>query len=305
MRSLAKFVTKPKTQTRGFLRVIDQAQLGYRQFLGMNRVRLPPGLCLKLPLFHDLRIVDMREGGIDVGKGEKLGSYTKDNVPVHVSGTLFFKVIDAEKACFEVQNYKSAIAQVGTSAARSIVGKFKYDEIISDRNMINKQLRETIGTSTEKWGIECSRFEIQSFEPQSKEVAHQLELQMQSEREKRKNENDTLANIRTAEGKKLAAINQSEGEKQAIENLADADRYAIDQKTEAMKNQLDQMAELFGGDHNKAANYLLAMKQVENMKAIANGPNNKIYFVPDKSGGLIPTAQMIADMFQNSQEQKD
>jgi regulator of protease activity HflC (stomatin/prohibitin superfamily) len=109
----------------------------------------------------------MREGNVPI---EALKAYTKDNVPVFITGTLFYQVRDSYKACFEAQNVIRQVHQVGTSAARSIIGTMDYDEIIADRNTINKRLTEKIGTVCANWGVDCTKFEIQDFNPQNRDV---------------------------------------------------------------------------------------------------------------------------------------
>jgi len=105
--------------------VVHQAEVAYREMLGSNRVRLEPGLRLNVPILHSIRRVDMREAMIKV---PDLAAYTKDNVPVTVSGTLFYKPTDAEKACYEVTHYNTAVAAVGESSFRAVVGRFEFDQ---------------------------------------------------------------------------------------------------------------------------------------------------------------------------------
>ncbi len=80
-------------------------------------------------------------------------AYTKDNVPVTVSGSVFYKVLDAEKVCFSVQNPKQAIQSVGESSFRAVIGRFDYDEIISNRNEINCEMLNILGKTTLEWEI--------------------------------------------------------------------------------------------------------------------------------------------------------
>ena len=237
MSSIGKFVYKnSKIPKRGFFTVIDQATTAYRQCLGMNRVELKPGIRFNVPFIHDIRVVDMREGNISV---KHLNAYTKDNVPVTLSGTLFYKVFDAEKVCFGVQNFSESVRSVGESTVRSVVGNFEYDKIISDRNTITQQLNTTIANSIKNWGVDCTRFEIQEFKPQNVNVAHQLELQMEAERKRRQNVLITEAEIKTSDGKRQSTILASEGELVAKKNVADANKYTLDTETEAIKSQLD------------------------------------------------------------------
>lgn len=103
-------------------------------------------------------------------------AYIKDNVPVDLSGTLFFKVFDSNEACFNVSDYIGSVQNIGTSTIHSTVGRFDYGMLISERNAINDELQLIIGNTISNWGVECTRFEIQSFKPQNKEVEKQLEL---------------------------------------------------------------------------------------------------------------------------------
>ncbi|KIJ04622.1 hypothetical protein PAXINDRAFT_104093 [Paxillus involutus ATCC 200175] len=165
-----------RAQQRHIVTIVPQGHEAYRLTLGRNPERLHPGLHINIPLLHTLQLVDTRETSIPISD---LNGFTSDNVPVLVSGSLFFRVQNAYDACFSVNNFNENVKQIGTSAMRSVVGSFYYDAIISDRNGINDKLRNVIGNSIQSWGIECTRFEIQTFKPSNREVERQLELQME------------------------------------------------------------------------------------------------------------------------------
>lgn len=116
---------------------ITVAEICYREFLGSNRIELSPGLRINIPIIHTLHRVDKRESGIDI---TNLNCFTKDNVPVIISKTLFYKIENAEKACFEVVNYPKAVCAVGSSSTRAVIGRFDYDETIKERNELNLEL---------------------------------------------------------------------------------------------------------------------------------------------------------------------
>ena len=166
---------------RNFITVINQAEVAYRELLGKNRIKLNPGLRLDLPILDRTYKVSLKEHFVNL---DNQAAYTKDNVPVVVSGTVFYKVIDAEKVCFSIGNPVGAVKSVGESSFRSIIGRFDYDEIIADRNNINNEMLKVLGKTTTDWGINTTRLEIQNFGPQNAEVARQLEKQMQAERAK-------------------------------------------------------------------------------------------------------------------------
>lgn len=287
-------------QNRKFITVIKQTQVGYREFLGTNRVRLEPGLRLNLPILHTLKRVNIAEGCLDVSE---LIAYTKDNVPVIVSGSLFYKVVDPEKACFSVQNYLESMFAVGQSAARSIIGKFEFDEITQDRNQINQELVNVIGKTIDEWGLVATRIELQRCEPANVEVKKQLEKQMEAERHRRENDLNTSAKIRTAEGEKEASIRKSEGAAIAVKNAAEAkafeistqaegDRLRIEKETRAMTNQLSELCKLFNNDVEKASKYLLEIQRLQHLSNLANSPN-RVYVMDPKN--MFPISIMKDD----------
>jgi regulator of protease activity HflC (stomatin/prohibitin superfamily) len=295
--------------TRGFFRIIDQNYIAYRELLGRNRVKLNPGIRLKLPFVHTYQVVDMREQAITISE---IACYTQDNVPVKIGGTLFFRINDAEKALYGITDYKSSIHEVGMSAVRAIVGQKEYDGMIRERGSINTDLHTNVSGSISNWGLECTKFEITTFGPQNSEVARKLEIQMEAERNRRENELNTRAKVNTAEGEKQNAILQAEGkqrsaivkaegEKQAAilesegklasaknnaegefilqQRIADAKAYEIERKAQAMAEQLKKISDIVGP--NEAVHFLLKQQEYEATKAIAEGPNAKVYFMPN------------------------
>lgn len=277
-------------QKRSFITVINQAEVAYREFLGKNRVKLNPGLRVNLPIFHNVYRVSLKEHFVNL---DNQAAYTKDNVPVTVSGTVFYKVIDAEKVCFNIGNPIMAVKNVGESSFRAVVGKFDYDEIIANRNDINNEMLNILGKTTVDWGINTTRLEIQNFGPQNQEVARQLEKQMQAERSRRENELQTQADIRSAEGAKQIAILNSEGLLIAAKNKSDALKYELSATSSGLAEQIESLSKMFNGNTEKASAYLLEMKRLDHLEKLA-GTNNKVYFMNDN--GIFPKTQVICDM---------
>jgi regulator of protease activity HflC (stomatin/prohibitin superfamily) len=288
-----RFITNNQ-QRRNFITVINQAEVAYREFLGQNRIKLVPGLRLNIPILHSLQRVSLKE--MYVGLCDQ-DSYTKDNVPVKVSGTVFFKIIDPEKVCFSVQNPIGAVQSVGESSFRAVIGRFDYDEIIANRNNINSEMLTILGKTTMDWGINTTRLEIQNFGPQNQEVARQLEKQMQAERSRRENELQTQSDIHSAEGAKQIAILKSEGNLTSTKNKAEALKYELSATSDGLSEQIQSLASKFGGDTNKAAQYLLEMKRLEHLQQLV-GTQNKVYFMP--TDGMFPSVKVIADMFKET-----
>lgn len=282
------------TNKRNFITVINQAEVAYRERFGQNRIRLEPGLRLNIPIVHQLYKVSLKEL---ITPLDNQNAYTKDNVPVVVSGTVFFKVVDVEKAVFSVHNVNQAIKSVGESSFRAVIGRFDYDEIIANRNAINTEMLQILGNTTMDWGINTTRLEIQNFGPQNNEVARQLEKQMQAERSRRENELQTQADIRSAEGAKQIAILNSEGSLIAAKNKAEALKYELSATSDGLSEQINSLSNKFGGDTNKATQYLLEMKRLEHLQQLA-GTQNKVYFIP--SDGIFPTAKVLSDLFKEN-----
>lgn len=288
---LSIFTPKLKSlNKRQFFTVINQAEVAYRERFGQNRIRLEPGLRLNIPIIHQLYKVSLKEL---ITPLDNQNAYTKDNVPVIVSGTVFFKVIDVEKAIFSVHNVSQAIKSVGESSFRAVIGRFDYDEIISNRNAINTEMLQILGNTTLDWGINTTRLEIQDFGPQNSVVAKQLEKQMQAERSRRENELQTQADIRSAEGAKQIAVLNSEGQLIAAKNKSEALKYELSATSDGLSDQIQSLSTKFNGDTSKAAEFLLEMKRLEHLQQMAS-TQNKVYFMP--TNGLFPSAKVFTDL---------
>lgn len=282
---------------RSFFTVVNQAEVAYREFLGTNRIKLLPGLRINIPILHNLYRVSLKEQLVRLDNQD---AYTKDNVPVTLSGTVFFKVFDPEKVIFSIQNPRHAIQSVGESSFRAVVGRFEYDEIIANRNTINKEMIDIVGTTTNDWGVHTTRLEIQNFGPQNSIIAKQLEKQMQAERTRRENELQTQSDIRTAEGAKQIAILNSEGLLVSAKNKADAMKYEMNATSNALSEQIACLSDKFNGDLDKAGNYLLEMKRLEHLQQIAKSTNNQVYWMnPD---GIFPSAKVIGDLINSNKK---
>ncbi|TFK34704.1 hypothetical protein BDQ12DRAFT_656638 [Crucibulum laeve] len=282
---------------RTFVTIIQQGHEGWRLSLGRDPVRMHPGLNIAVPLYHSVLNVDLRESSINI---PNLPGYTADNVPVSCSGSLFYRVVDGYKACFAVSDIHENVKNTGMSAVRSVLGHFTYDQVICDRNELNKRLNTVIGNSIANWGVECTRFEIQSFQPANREVERQLELQMEAERNRRKQLLDTQAQINVAEGQKQRVILESEGHLEAKSNEADAKYKTVVREAEARKQQslmeasaiaeqVENIARSIAQntekptpeDRQRALSTLIELKRLEQLRAIAESKSNSTYFFGD------------------------
>lgn len=176
------------------LKVINQYERGVVLTLGKFSGLRTPGLNVIVPIFQRMIRVDVRTNTIDIPKQEVI---TKDNVTVNVDAVVYFRVVDAEKAIFEVTNYIYASSQFAQAALRDVTGNVELDSLLGKRDEVSAQIKDIVDKQSEKWGIDVESVKIQNIElPQDMKRA--MAKQAEAERERR-------AVIITAEGEKAAA----------------------------------------------------------------------------------------------------
>lgn len=159
-----------------------------------------PGLIVLIPFIDKIERVDLRVLTINVDRQEVI---TKDNVTVHVDAITFFRVIDAEDAVIQVEKYIHATSMLAQTTLRSIVGQVELDELLAEREKVNKNIQEIIDRQTDPWGIKVVSVEVRDVvlpENMKRAMARQAE----TERERR------------------AKVINAEGEFQAAERLVQA-----------------------------------------------------------------------------------
>lgn len=176
------------------LRVVQQYQKGVVFRFGKIVSVREPGLNLIIPYFEQLRRVDFRTITMPVPPQKII---TKDNVSVDISAVAYYKIVDATKSIVAIEDVMSAINQIAQTSIRNIVGKFQLDEILSERETINKEITDVLDTHTEAWGVIVPVVEIKDIElPEGMQRA--MAKQAEAEREKR-------AKIIAAEGEFLSS----------------------------------------------------------------------------------------------------
>jgi regulator of protease activity HflC (stomatin/prohibitin superfamily) len=262
---------------------------------------LPPGLGVIFPVVDRIGArMNMMETVLDVPSQEVI---TRDNALVQVDGVVFFQVLDAAKAAYEVNNLQHAILNLTMTNVRTVMGSMDLDALLSQRDHINAQLLQVVDDATAPWGVKVTRIEIKDITPPQDLVAS-MARQMKAERDKR-------ANILEAEGFRQAEILKAEGEKQAQILSAEGRREAAFRDAEAREREAEAEAKatqfvsdaVASGNVN-ALNYFVAQKYVDALGRFADSENQKILFLPLEASNVIGAIGGIAEIARDAMEQR-
>ena len=254
---------------------------------------LNPGLNWITPVFDRIGAkLNMMERVLDVPSQEVI---TKDNAMVRVDGVVFFQVLDAAKAAYEVNQLELAILNLTMTNVRTVMGSMDLDELLSQRDKINAQLLNVVDDATTPWGVKVTRIEIKDISP-PRDLVDAMARQMKAEREKRalilEAEGERQSEILKAEGEKQGAILSAEGRKEAA--FLDAEARERQAEAEARATHVVSQA-IEQGDVN-AINYFVANNYVEALKEIASAPNEKLVLMPLEAGGIMGAIGGIAEL---------
>jgi regulator of protease activity HflC (stomatin/prohibitin superfamily) len=239
-------------------------------------------------------LIDLREQVFDFPKQSVI---TSDNVSMEIDAVLYYKIVSPEKAVYGIANVVDGIQKLVQTSLRNVVGQMTLDETLSSRENINDTLRVILDEATDDWGVKVTRIELQEITP-SREIRQRMELQMTAEREKR-------ASILTAEGEKQAAVLRAEGESIAKIKRAEADKQSRILDAEGMasarltiaeseSDALDAVGKVVGKE--TAKDYLLLLKYLESLQAIADGKATKI-FMPFEASNMLSSMGGIKELF--------
>ena len=254
---------------------------------------LSPGLAFIIPWIDGIgRKMNMMEQVLDVPSQEVI---TKDNAVVRVDGVVFFQVLDAAKAAYEVAQLEIAILNLVMTNIRTVLGSMDLDESLSKRDEINARLLAVVDQATHPWGLKVNRIEIKDIQP-PRDLVDSMARQMKAEREKR-------ANILEAEGFRAAAILKAEGEKQATvldaegrRESAFRDAEARERLAEAEAKATMMVSQAIAKGDVQAINYFIAQKYVEAMKEFATSPNQKTLLLPMETTGILGSLAGIVEL---------
>jgi regulator of protease activity HflC (stomatin/prohibitin superfamily) len=254
---------------------------------------LRPGLNLIVPVVDTIGAkLNMMEQVLDVPSQEVI---TKDNAMVQVDGVVFYQILDAAKAAYEVRNLQYAILNLTMTNIRTVMGSMDLDEVLSERDRINAQLLNVVDDATTPWGIKVTRIEIKDITP-PRDLVDAMARQMKAERDKRaailEAEGERQSEILKAEGEKQATILEAEGEKEAAFREAEARERLAEAEAKATMMVSQAIAK---GDIN-AINYFVAQKYTQALQNIASAENGKLILMPLEASSLIGSVGGIAEI---------
>ena len=293
------------------IKIVNTGYLYVVERFGQYYKTLEPGWHFLIP-FADFvrRKVSTKQQILDVPPQSVI---TKDNVKISVDNVIFYKLLNARDAVYNIEDYRSGIVYSATTNMRNILGNMSLDEILSGRDKINQDLLSIIDEVTDAYGIKILSVEIKNIIPPA-EIQEAMEKQMKAERNKRamileaegqrqsqiekaegekqsqilRAEAEKQANIRRAEGLKESQLLEAEGKAKAIEQIAIAEAEAIRKVNQAI---------IESGTNET----VIALKQVEALKDMANSPANKL-ILPNETLSSLGSIAAIAEMLKGNIE---
>ena len=258
---------------------------------------MSPGLHFLWPIAQTVgRKVNMMEQVLEVPSQDVI---TKDNAVVKVDGVIFFQVLDAAKAAYEVSNLEQATLALVMTNIRTAIGSLDLDESLFKRDEINTRLLHVVDAATHPWGIKVNRIELKDIQP-PRDLVDSMARQMKAEREKR-------AQILEAEGSRASEILRAEGEKQGAVLKAEGKREAAFREAEARERLAEAEAKAttvvslaISQGNVQAINYFVAQKYIEALKEFAASPNQKLLLLPMEVTGVLGSLAGIAELAKDS-----
>jgi regulator of protease activity HflC (stomatin/prohibitin superfamily) len=276
------------------VKTVPQGQIWTVERFGAYTRLLQPGLQFVLPYIDRIgRKLNVQEQVVEIPEQSVI---TRDNATVLVDGIIYFRIMEPEKAAYQVQNLTLALTTLAMTNIRAVIGEMELDATLSSRERINTSLLEILDGATMPWGVKVSRVEIRKIEP-PENLIRAMNLQMTAERERR-------AVVARADGEREAAIKRAEGEKQALilaaegrqlAALRDAEARVALSRAEAESTQLVSDAAARHGA--EALRYFVASNYIRAFQAIASAPNSRLVVVPMESasiaGGITQAMELL------------
>lgn len=254
--------------------IVQPYEQGLQIRLGKYIGRLNPGFRWIVPFVSEVIKLDLRTMVMEVPSQEVI---TKDNSPTNVDAIVYVRVIDPEKAFFEVTNYRLATVALAQTSLRGIIGDMELDEVLYNRDVINTKLRDILDRETDQWGVKVERVEIKEVDP-VEAVKNAMTEQTAAERARRaailRADGEKRSAILKAEGLRQSMILEAEGERQSKVLRAEGERLSRILQAQGQAQGL-RILSVGAAPLDKRAITVLTL---DALKTMANGQSTKIIF---------------------------
>ena len=248
------------------VRIVPQSEKYVVERFGRLQSVLGPGLNIIIPFLdsvaHRISILERQL------PSSRQDAITADNVLVQVETSVFYRIIEPEKTVYRIRDVDGAIAATVAGIVRAEIGTMELDEVQSNRSRVIARIKDSLANVVDDWGIEVTRAEILDVNLDEATRSAMLQ-QLNAERARR------------------ALVTEAEGKKRAVELQADADLYAARQQAEARRIEAEAeayatgvVAEAIKANGIEAAQYQVALKQVEALAAVAKGEGKQTIILP-------------------------
>lgn len=268
------------------IKIVPQSENYVVERFGKFRKILTPGPNIIIPgidrIAHKVSVLERQLDDYPVE------AITKDNSPIKVTASTFFRVIDPPLSVYRIRNIERAIQTAVTGVVRSLIGTVEFDEVQSNREQVNTKLKSELDAAAQEWGVEITRSEI--IDVAVDDATRQAMLvQITAERERR------------------AAVTQAEGQKKAAELAADAELYAATKAAEARRISAEAeafatktVAEALQDGGLDAARFAIARDQIKAMAEIAKGDGTRTVLLPNDMATSFSSFAGLAAILQGS-----